>query len=86
MDFIVDILSLGTFSVFGLILLIVYIYYMVVDDEEEVETDIGKRKFVVMSEIKQLREEESLGLLTEKNKVRLDDLIDQYKHLSDLEE
>lgn len=60
MDFLIEILSLGTYSVFGLILLFVCIYYMLIDDEEE-----------------------ELGLLSEKKKARLDEIVKKYKQLSD---
>ena len=93
MDFIVELLSLGTFSVFGLILLIVYIYYMTVDDEEDKNEqdqeniyDVEETKSSLLTEIKHLRLEEELGVLTEKNKAKLDELVYKYKQLSDTEE
>ena len=93
MDFIVELLSLGTFSVFGLILLIVYIYYMTVDDDENENEqdqeniyDVEETKSSLLTEIKHLRLEEELGVLTEKNKARLDEIVKKYKQLKDSEE
>lgn len=93
MDLILEILSLGPFSVSALIIFIVYIYYMIADDEEEENEqdqentdDFEETKNSLLTEIKHLRLEEELGVLTEKNKARLNEIVMKYKQLSDSEE
>ena len=92
MDFILELLSLGPFSVSALIIFIVYIYFMIVDDEDDENEqdqqntdDVEETKTSLLTEIKHLRLEEELGVLTEKNKARLDEIVKKYKQLSDKE-